>query len=105
MIEFAVLLHLKRRSETIVSQFAYKSSMKRRPPALKTILNSDGDAENVMDDLLNTATPSLENDESIKKERKLFLRKTKRIDYMTLFVSSMTFTLFNCIYWIYYLLL
>jgi hypothetical protein len=104
MIEFAVLLHLKRTSETIENQDVSSLNIERIQPPSKILLNVSEDNENGTEEPLNVEKFTVQDDEVVRKQGKLFLRKTKRIDYITLFVSSMTFCLFNCIYWIYYLL-
>ena len=107
MIEYAVLLHLNRMSETIGSQFVSPSNIQQIQSTSKGTLNLIVDDKNGGEGLLNAenSTCPCQNDKGIEKQRNLFLHKTQKIDYITLFVSCITFCLFNCIYWSYYVLL
>ena len=104
MIEYAVLLHMNRFSDTIANQFVSPSNIQLIKSLSKGMLNLIVDNENGADGLLNIENSTCQNDKGITKQQELFLPKTKRIDYITLFVSCITFCLFNCIYWTYYLL-
>jgi len=48
--------------------------------------------------------PLLLVDNQIKKERRTFLFKSHKIDYVALIFFGLLFVLFNLIYWLYYLL-
>ena len=104
MIEYAVLLHLNRISDTIASQFISPSNM-QGILASRGILDLIVDNEKGAEGLLNIDNNSTcQKEKWIAKQERIFLRKTKRIDYITLFVSCITFCLFNCVYWTYYFL-
>ena len=66
-------------------------------------MKSEGD---VSEGLIKTDKPVLVmNDDSIKKERRNFLYNAHKIDYVALIVFVLSFSIFNGIYWLYYLLL
>ena len=94
MIEFAILLHLRRVSEEKVMREIL--SPERPYPNLE----NDG---NVSDGLLGTKTSTPPVDNNIKKERRTFLSNSNKIDYIALFVFGLLFFIFNSIYWVYYL--
>ena len=66
-------------------------------------MKSEGD---VSEGLIKIDKPVLiMNDDSIKKERRMFLYNAHKIDYVALIVFVLSFSIFNGIYWLYYLLL
>ena len=96
IIEFAVVLHLKVRSEQnemhdkVVSSKKLFASLKEEHKIAGTLIETDK--------LLSLV------DDAIKGERSKFINQAHKIDYLVLLVFGLLFFDFNGIYWMYYLL-
>ena len=105
MLEFAVLLHLKRGSENKISRLISSQTFKphhNNESSTKKLVDASG-KEKGIEVLLDQGKPTNFADDAIKKERTVFLYRTKRIDYTSLIVSLVMFCVFNCTYWMYFL--
>ena len=61
---------------------------------------------NISEELIKIDNPVVfQTEDTIKKERRKFLSKSHKIDYVALIVFMLLFFVFNGIYWLYYLLL
>ena len=103
MMEFAVLLHMKRNVEiqlqNVVSLGIKKQSHKNSTRSL-TNFKEEANGKRY---LLNSAKSNgLLDSVNIKEQRK-FLKWAHQIDYSALFIFNILFFLFNCGYWIFYL--
>ena len=97
MIEFAILLHLRRTSdERVLNEFFALE----RP-----YLNMEVDGNTSEDLLKNNEKSTPLAKKSIRKERSTFLYQSHKIDYIALVVFGILFCAFNVVYWCYYLLL
>ena len=97
MIEFAILLHLRRNSEEKVLSKFYKTT-ELFP------VTAEAEANNTSEDALkNDKSVSLVN-KSVKKEKRNFVYNSHKIDYIALVIFGLLFCAFNSIYWVYYLL-
>ena len=104
MIEYAVLLQLKRNSEHNVRQQSDQTNGTARSPVSKRLLsmNNDGDNKSYEDSNMELSFLKIRNNSALH-QKMVFLNKSNRIDNIALIVFSLAFSLFNCIYWIYYL--
>ena len=57
------------------------------------------------DSLLNIEKPVFLLEEAINKERRAFIYASHKIDSNALIIFGLLFSVFNCVYWIYYLFL
>ena len=97
MIEFAILLHLRRTSEEKVLNKFYK--------ATELFPNTtEAEGNNTSEDLLRNEKSAPLVNKSIKKEKRNFVYNSHRIDYIALVIFGLLFGAFNSIYWVYYLL-
>ena len=96
MIEFAVLLHLRRTTEQKVMHEMVSSG--------KSFSNNKSE-NNIAEELIKIDKPIFQVEDTIKKERRKFLSKSHKIDYAALIVFMLLFIVFNGIYWLYYMLL
>ena len=55
--------------------------------------------------LLNIEKPVYLLEEAINKERRAFIYESHKIDYNALIIFGLLFSVFNGVYWIYYLFL
>ena len=105
MIEYAVLLHLKRNSEHKDRQQSDQTNGTARSPVVSKRLlsmNNDGDNKSYEDSNMELSFLKIRNNSALH-QKMVFLNKSNRIDNIALIVFSLAFSLFNCIYWIYYL--
>ena len=96
MIEFAVLLHLRRTTEQKVMHEMVSTG--------KSFSNNKSE-NNIAEELIKIDNPIFQAEDTIKKERRKFLSKSHKIDYVALIAFMLLFIIFNGIYWLYYLLL
>ena len=103
MMEFAVLLHMKRNVE-IQLQYGVASGIKKQSHKNSTrSLTNFKEEANGKRYLLNSAKSNgLLDSVNIKEQRK-FLKWAHQIDYSALLIFNILFFLFNCGYWIFYL--
>ena len=116
MIEFAVLLHMRRNSEHRVLYEILCSEKNEIEEKRKRKMYNAMCGKNISGNLnamfgtdisecdLNQDGPIFPIDEAIKKERRDFAYHSNYIDYIALLVFCLLFSLFNCCYWVYYLL-
>ena len=107
MIEFAVLLHMRRNCEhkvlyEIVSKNnVYEEEFASNSKQHSNLKNGSSTAEN----LLNLEKPVFMLEDTIKKERRAFTYKSHKVDYIALLIFGLLFSIFNGFYWIFYLFL
>ena len=108
MIEFAVLMYKKRKSEhTVLGEMA---NLERYLLNLKNVhrnvltWNEAIVVGDMSESVLNFDKQEARLDDTIMKERRKFLCESNKIDYIALFVFSLLFLNFNVVYWAYYLL-
>ena len=112
MVEFAILLHLKRNRE---KSLLHRIGSSEKNPMFKShtseYLNVK-DENNISESLLNLdksyiyPTIYISNkhfDETIKNAKRTFLHNSHIIDYTMLFLFNLLFFMFNCFYWVYYI--
>ena len=109
MIEFAVLMYKKRKSEHIVlGEMAnlerYLFNFKNWNQSVLT-WNGAITAGDVPENVLSFDKQEARLDETIIKEKRKFLCESNKIDYIALCVFALLFLNFNFAYWSYYLLL
>ena len=105
MIEFAVLLHLRRNCEHKVL-FEIVSSDKEEILATNSKQHSNlKNGSSPSENLLNIEKPVFMLEDTIKKQRRAFTYKSHKIDYIALLIFGLLFLIFNCFYWIFYLFL
>ena len=103
MIEFAVLIHMRRSCEHKVlyendsSEKIHRTNSKNH----SSLRNGNMTA----DSLLNIEKPVFLLEEAINKERRAFIYASHKIDSNALIIFGLLFSVFNCVYWIYYLFL
>ena len=103
MMEFAVLLHMKRNVE-IQLQNVVSSSIKKQSHKNSTrSLTNFKEEANGNRYLLNSIKSNVLLDSVNIKEQRKFLKTAHQIDYSALFIFNILFLLFNCGYWIFYL--
>ena len=104
MIEYAVLLHLKRNSEHKDRQQSDQTNGATHSSVSKRLLNMNNDEDNKSyeDSNVQLSFIKIRNDSALH-QKMVFLNKSNRIDNIALLVFSLAFSLFNSIYWIYYL--
>ena len=105
MIEYAVLLHLKRSYEHQIRQQSGETNGISYSSPSKRLLNMHDDQNNKLteDPNLEVTFARIKND-SILNQKTEFLNTANRIDNIALIVFNLAFCLFNCLYWICYLL-
>ena len=101
MIEFAILLHLRRTSDEKVFK-EYFSSLEK---PYKN--NGELDGNNTSDDLLKhelhvDPKPVVKN--PMKWEKRNIVYNSHKIDYIAIVAFGVLFCAFNVIYWVYYLM-
>ena len=97
MLEFAILLHLRRSSEESVLNELFSLERTSYP-------NGEIDGNHHAEDLLkNNEKPAHAANKFIKQEKKNFLHNSHKIDYIAIFVFGISFCAFNSVYWVYYL--
>ena len=103
MIEFAVLIHLRRNCEhkVLYESVSSEKLLKAHSKNLSSLKNGTTTAES----LLNIDKPVFLLEEAINKERRAFIYESHKIDYNALIMFSLLFSIFNCVYWLYYLFL
>ena len=104
MIEFAILLHLKRASEHKVMYHIMSSEKNRSLKTNSTTLSYMKDGNNISESLSDLDKSVALMDKTLELERRTFLHNSHKIDYIALFVFVLMFSMFNCAYWAYYLL-
>ena len=104
MIEYAVLLHLKRSSEHKVRKQSDQTNGTTNSSVSKRLLNMNNDEDNKLSEEsnLHVSFIKIKND-SAMHQKMVFLNKSNRIDNIALVFFNLAFSLFNCIYWIYYI--
>ena len=104
MTEFAVLLHLKRKSELKMMYEVRKNAMLKSMVPSKKFLTQWNDDKKISESLIKIDKPSELAEDTIKKERKLIRHNFDKIDYIALMIFGLLFSIFNGIYWLYYLI-
>ena len=98
MIEFAILLHLRRTSDERVFR-EYFSSLDK--PYTN---NTEMDGNNTSEDLLKNDVSKTIVKNPLKMERRNIVYNSHRIDYIAIVAFGVLFCTFNGIYWVYYLM-
>ena len=101
MIEFAILLHLRRTSDEKVFK-EYFSSLEK--PYTN---NTEVDGNNTSDDLLKHelhVEPKPVVNNPMKWEKRNIVYNSHKIDYIAIVAFGVLFCAFNVIYWVYYLM-
>ena len=108
MIEFAVLMYKKRKSEhTVLGEMANLEKDLINLKSWNRNVQAWNEAivvGNISESVLNFDKQEARLDETIIKERRKFLCESNKIDYIALFVFALLFLNFNVVYWAYYLL-
>ena len=108
MIEFAILMFMRRKSEhKVLTEMAntqkYECNLKNWQRNITT-WNETLVVGKLTESVMNFDKPASPLDEIITKEKRKFLCESNRIDYIALCVFAFTFLNFNIVYWVYYLL-
>ena len=104
MIEYAVLLHLKRSSEHQVRQQSDQTNGAIHSSPSKRLLNINNEEDNKVSEDSNVGVSFIKmKNDTMVHQKMTFLNKSNRIDNIALIFFNFAFTLFNCFYWIYYL--
>ena len=98
MIEFAIVLHLRRTSDE-QEYNGYFSSMEK--PFSN---NTEMDGNNTSEDLLKNGMPTTLVKSPLKMKRRNVVYNSHKIDYMAIVAFGLLFCAFNGVYWVYYLL-
>ena len=101
MIEFAILLHLRRVfEEKFINEICIIPPDTTYPNMENDVTTSDGQLQPITDPI--KPVPLVED--TTKQDRRTFLYNSLKIDYVALFVFGLLFCTFNVVYWVYYLL-
>ena len=111
MIEFAILMYMRRKSEhKVLTQMAqserYLLNLKawqRKISTWNEAMVSGTTLGNSVLDQDKSDPDKLDKDDNVKKERWKFLCESNRIDYIALLIFAILFINFNVVYWVYYL--
>ena len=111
MIEFAILMYMRRKSEhKVLTQMAsserYMLNLKawqRKISTWNEAMVSGTTLGNSVLDQDKSDPDKLDKDDNVKKERWKFLCESNRIDYIALLIFAILFINFNVVYWVYYL--
>ena len=97
MLEFAILLHVRRTSENKHLNRFYKSA--------ELVSNiAEAVANSASEDLLRIEKSAPLVNMSIRKKKRKFVHNSHRIDKVAFVIFGMLFCAFNSVYWVYYLL-
>ena len=98
MIEFAILLHMRRTSDE-KEYIGYFSSLEK--PFAN---NTEMDGNNTSEDLLKNDMPTTIVKNPLKVKRSNIVYNSHKIDYIALVAFGLLFCAFNGVYWVYYLM-
>ena len=110
MIEFAILMYMRRKSEhKVLTQMAqserYLLNLKAWQQKISTwneaMVSGASIGNSVMDDKTNP--DKTDKNDNVQKEKWKFLCESNRIDYIALMIFAILFINFNVVYWVYYL--
>ena len=111
MIEFAILMYMRRKSEhKVLTQMASSERYLLNLKAWQQQISSWNEAmvtENAArNSVLDKDIPNsdkIDKNDNVQKEKWKFLCESNRIDYIALLIFAILFTNFNIVYWVYYL--
>ena len=111
MIEFAILMYMRRKSEhKVLTQMAsserYLLNLKTWQCKISSWNEAMVSGTTIGNSALNLDKPDpekIDKDDNVTKEKWKFLCESNRIDYIALWIFALLFINFNVVYWVYYL--
>ena len=104
MIEFAILLYIRRKSEhKVMKEVTESESYFHQLQQFNRRISNWYETTKISEGVLKFDKPEFLLDDTIKRERRKFLCESNKIDFYALILFALMFILFNVCYWIYYI--